>query len=289
MKRKVISPFLLALSLSVQSLVWTQAFAGDNGLPTAINSQSTAPKSIHRLYSDIDMRLSLATKKNMSACVAEQCEANHAFDVRVDRIGQQLAGIAYDLYPNLSKRVATFQFSVVDKKAEGTASNAKGDVVLFRGLQHLTLNDAALSFIIAREMGHVIGKHHTKNTSTKLIISAIASVVFPVAGLIAASSTAAQASTVTSLVTSVASTTTSLVGTRVAMISVKPKQLAESDAYANSLLESQNLDYHQVFNGLPKAEENSTSWLKDLQQSKLKLQARLKMKDVATTLAMQTY
>ena len=201
------------------------------------------------------------------------------------QLGQKLATVAYDLYPKLEKRVPYFQFSVVDKEAAGTASNAEGDIVLFRGLQYLALNDEALNFIIAREMGHVIGQHHTRNTATKLIISAIASVVFPVAGIIAASSTAAQASTISSVITSAASTATSYVGSKVAMVSVKPSQLAESDAIANSMLESQGLSYHQVLNGLPEAEENATSWLKDLQKSKLKLQARLKMQDYTIALA----
>ena len=53
-----------------------------------------------------------------------------------------------------------FTFGVVDKKNAGTASNGAGKVVLFRGLQHLELRDDALSFVIAREMGHVIGEHH---------------------------------------------------------------------------------------------------------------------------------
>lgn len=273
MSRTITIRILLVLSVSFQPLVWSQAWAGDRGL---INE----PTSIHRLYSDVDMRLSLVTKTNMPTCVAAQCKQNQTFDDRVQRIGQQLSGVAYNLYPNLINRVAVFKFSVADKVAEGTASNADGNIIIFRGLQQLTLNDEALSFIIAREMGHVIGKHHTKNTSTKLLISAVASVVFPVAGLIAASSTAAQASTVSTAVTSAASTATSLIGSEVAMISVKSTQLAESDAYANSLLESQEVDYQQVFNGLPMAQENQSDWLDDLQESKSKLQARLNMQRV---------
>lgn len=51
------------------------------------------------------------------------------------------------------------------------------------------------------------------------------------------------------------------------------------------MLERQSLNYHQVLNGLPEAEENATSWLKNLQKSKLKLQARLKMQDYTIALA----
>lgn len=280
MNRKSICPIVSAISLMAQPLFCGSAWADDNSL-------ISEPTAVHRLYSDVNMRLSLAITANMEACVAAQCQANQAFDDRVNRIGQQLAAIAYDLYPNLSKRVPSFQFAVVDKQVEGTASNADGDIVVFRGLQQQQLNDEALSFIIAREMGHVMGKHHTKNASTKLIISAVASVIFPVAGIIAASSTAAQASTVTSVVTSAASTATSLIGAKVAMIKVKPDQLTESDAYANSLLESQNQDYHLVFSGLPEAKARDTDWLKDLQLSKARLQSRLEFEDKATAIALK--
>jgi len=158
--------------------------------------------------------------------------------------------------------------------------------VVFRGLQNMSLNDEALSFIIAREMGHVIGQHHRKNSSTKLIISAIASFIFPVAGIIGASSTAAQASSASTLVTSAASTATSLIGSKVAMISVKPSQLAESDAIAKRLLQSQSKSLHMVVNGLPAQEVNSSSWLKDLQTSKALLSQQLKAD--ATAVALNT-
>lgn len=280
MNHKPIGTIVSAIILMVQPFICGTAKADDNSL-------IDEPTALHRFYSDVNMRLSLAVKPNMEACVAVQCQENQQFDERVNRIGQQLAAIAYDLYPNLSNRVPSFQFAVVDKQVEGTASNAAGDIVVFRGLQQQQLNDEALSFIIAREMGHVIGKHHTKNTSTKLIISAVASVIFPVAGIIAASSTAAQASTVTSVVTSAASTATSLIGAKVAMIKVKPDQLTESDAYANSLLESQNQDYQLVFKGLPEAEAGDTDWLKDLQLSKAKLQSRLQLEEKTTAIALQ--
>lgn len=275
MKKASLSPVLLALCLVVQPLAWTQAHAGDNAITS--------------LHSNINMHLGLAMKKNMAACVAQGCETNRAFDKRVQEIGQKLAVTAYDLYPNLEKKSSNFQFNIVDKEAAGMASNAGGNIVLFRGLQNLALNDEALSFIIAREMGHVIGQHHKRNTSTKLIISAVATFIFPVAGILGVSSTAAQASSVSSIVTSVASTATSFVGGKVAMLSVKPKQLAEADAYANSMLESHGLDYHLVFNGLPVLDDNATSWLKDLHKSKVKLRSRLKIQGHSTALAMATY
>jgi predicted Zn-dependent protease len=277
MKSQYLTSVVMVACLTLQPLVATKAFA-DGG------SLIPLPKSINTLYSNIDMKMSLVTKKNLAPCAAEQCEINQAFDQRVQSIGQKLAVAAFDLYPQIEKRITYFQFNVADKEDAGTASNAEGNIVIFRGLQNLNLNDEALGFIIAREMGHVIGQHHRKNSSTRLIISALASFIFPVAGIIGASSTAAQASSASSVVTSVASTATSYIGSKVAMISVKPSQLAESDAIAKSLLESQSENLHMVVNGLPIQEGNVTSWLKDLQTSKTHLSQQLRIE--ATSVAL---
>jgi len=279
MKNRHLTSAVLAVCLSLQPMVLTKAYAEGGSL-------IALPKSINNLYSNIDMKVSLATKKNMAPCEADECEVNRAFDERVQLIGQKLAIAAFDLFPQVDQRIAYFQFNVVDKEDAGTASNAEGNVVVFRGLQNMSLNDEALSFIIAREMGHVIGQHHRKNSSTKLIISALASFIFPVAGIIGASSTAAQASSASTLVTSAASTATSLIGSKVAMISVKPSQLAESDAIAKRLLQSQSESLHMVVSGLPDQQLNSSSWLRDLQTSKALLSQQLKVD--ATAVALNT-
>jgi predicted Zn-dependent protease len=277
MKRRYLSQAVMVVCLSIQPFAWTQAHADGNSL-------TSFPNSINQIYADIDTRLTLATKKNVAPCEAAECVSNHEFDERVQSIGQRLAVAAFDLYPNLEQRVPYFQFNVVDKDAIGAASNASGDIVLFRGVQTLGLNDEALSFVIAREMGHVIGQHHSKNSSTKLIISALASFIFPVAGIIGASSTAAQASSASTLLTSAASTATSYIGSKVAMISVKPSQLAESDTIAKNLLESQSRDLHLVVSGLPIQEASNSGWLKDLQTSKANLNQQLKIQ--TTTVAL---
>ncbi|MGZ9002116.1 MAG: M48 family metalloprotease [Methylophilus sp.] len=277
MKHRYLSQAVIIVCLSMQPFASTQVHADGNSL-------TSFPKSINQIYADIDMRLTLATKKDVTPCEAAECVSNLEFDERVQSIGQKLAVTAFDLYPNLAQRIPYFQFNVADKDAIGTASNASGDIVLFRGVQNLALNDEALSFVIAREMGHVIGQHHSKNSSTRLIISALTTLIFPVAGILGASSTAAQASSASTLVTSAASTATSYIGSKVAMISVKPSQLVESDAIAKSLLENQSGDLYLAVNGLPTQESNSTAWLKDLQTSKANLSKQLKTQ--STTVAL---
>jgi len=242
---------------------------------------SIVPDSISDIYSDVDMRVRLAAKPNAAPCVAVGCESQQEFDARVQQLGAQLSASAYRLYPTLKQRVPQFAFSVIDKKELSIASNSTGKVVLFRGLQNHELSDDALSFIMAREMGHVIGKHHTKNISTKLIISALASIAFPAFAVIGASSAAAQATTATTLLTSAASTATSMVGSEVALAKMKPSQLAEADEIALKLLSSQAWDLHSVASILQFDDFTQNSWTQDLHTSNTLLQQIVEAENLA--------
>jgi Peptidase family M48 len=187
---------------------------------------------------------------------------------------------------------------VVDKKDAGSASNAAGKIVIFRGLQQLALTDDALGFVMAREMAHVIGKHHNKNTSTKLIISALATILFPAVGIIGASSAATQATTATTLLTSAASTATSMLGSEVALAKMKPSQLLEADEIAVKVLnqlelktESNtrewNLREAASVLQLDPPESSPNNWLQDLQTSQHYLQQLVDNED-ATIVTLET-
>lgn len=249
------------------------------------NAPEAAP-SISDIYSDVDMRVRLAVKPDAAPCVAESCNLNQEFDARVQQLGAQLSASAYAVYPTIKKRVKQFTFGVVDKKDAGTASNGAGRVVLFRGLQQLELSDDALSFVMAREMGHVIGDHHASNTYTKLLISVVASVAFPALAVISASSAAAQATTATTLLTSAASTATSMVGSEVALARMKPTQLVESDEIALNLMNHQGWDMRSAASVLQFDEPDSTSpqngWMQDLQLSEVQLQRMVEDEELAT-------
>ena len=261
-------------------------------------NDSIVPAGISDAVSDVDMQLRLATKPNAEQCVAENCLQNQVFDSRVQQLGAQLTTTAYAQYPTLKKRVPSFVFSVADKKDAGTASNAGGKVVIFRGLQQLALTDDALSFIMAREMAHIVGKHHNKNTSTKLIISALATILFPAVGIIGASSAATQATTATTLLTSAASTATSMLGSEVALAKMKPSQLLEADDIAVKVLSQPAWSLHEwnlreVASVLQLDESDltststSNSWLQDLQTSQHYLQQLVDIED-NTIVALET-
>lgn len=229
------------------------------------NQGGSAPATISNIYSDIDMRMRLATKPNAQACTGETCVANNLFDTQVTELGERLAVTAYKTYPDLKERVKNFTFIVVDKKEPSMASNGAGKIVVFRGIQNLELSKDALNFILAREMGHVIGRHHNKNASTKIIFSVLASVLFPAVSLLSASNVAAQATT--TWATSIASTATSYLGSEAAISTIKPNQLIESDDIAIHLLEAQASDAQAIASNLTFAETETNGWLKDLHET----------------------
>ena len=109
------------------------------------------------VYSEFDMQLQLVTASDAPSCREAECAADRAFDRRILALGRRLADVAYRLYPDLHLRFPRFEFVVADKADAGAASSAGGTVVIYRGVRRLDLDDAALAFILAREMSHVIG------------------------------------------------------------------------------------------------------------------------------------
>ncbi len=248
------------------------AFAGSN--QTVPGSGTIVPgkdpiEGISYAYSDIDMRLRLAAKPDGKSCSGDACKENAAFDLQVQELGRRLAQLAYEIYPELKKRTPGFEFAVTDKKGIGCASSANGKVVVFRSVQNLDLGEEAMAFLIAREMGHVIARHHNDNAMTKILFSVLSGVLFPAVSLLSASSAAAQATTATSVMTSAASTVTSYVGSEVALSRIKPSQLTEADDISINLLMELGYTKAEMAQSLEfiVEKEQADGWEKDLYQS----------------------
>ena len=136
---------------------------------------------------------------------------------------------------------------MVDKQDAKIASSASGEVVLYRGLDDLALTNAELAFLLAREMGHVVLKHHDENAVSSLAVSIIANLLFPVYNIASGAAAAFSASTVQS--TAVASAA-SLAGSEVLKASFRPVQLLEADVFALELLNQAGWDCRQIAYGL---------------------------------------
>lgn len=265
------------MALALVALHTNMAYAAD------LDVEQGVPTGINHFYTDMDMRVRLATKPNEAPCSGDQCLENKIFDLQVQQIGQSLVTSAYQTYPELKKKVPHFLFNVVDKKEAGMASNGSGKIVVFRGIQHLNLSDDALAFVMAREMGHVIGGHHERNTSTKIFFSIMAGVLFPAVTLISASNVAAQATTASSVATSAASTATSYFGSEAAISRIKPTQLIESDDIAIKLLNNRSWDMHAVDTALQIDNSDGNSWIKDLLSTQKYLAGKIAQEDADVT------
>lgn len=198
--------------------------------------QMTAPTQVSAVYSEMNMQLFLVTEANTgSACTAGECELDRAFDRMVLRLGTRLAQSAFMNYPALAERFDKFEFVIAEKAGPGSTSNSAGTVVIFRGVQKLHLDEETLAFLIAREMGHVIGRHHEENSATTVLFSVLASVFLPVTSLISGSAALAQAAS-TSAMSTAATSAASFIGSKVTIASYQQEQSQEAGAVAFNLL-----------------------------------------------------
>ena len=257
--------------------------------------QLTAPDAVSEVYSGMDVELSLVTAGDGEACHDEACELDRQFDQQVARVGEGLSRAAHVLLDGQQVAVPEFKFEVAEKNKLATASSDEGRIVVMRGLQSLQLDDAGLAFLLAREMGHVIGRHHDENTGTRILISVLAGVLFPASGLFSASSAATQATatssvfSTTALSTAAASTATSVFGSMLVMDNMRPKQISESDYIAAHLVEQAGWPLDAVSTALAAAPvpEGEDAWAREYRESRSRITAWV-ADAMATRLALQS-
>jgi Zn-dependent protease with chaperone function len=93
-----------------------------------------------------------------------------------------LAAAAYASQPGLKDRVPAFTFTVAEKSEVGTTSDADGNIVIYRAAQGV--NETVLAFLIAREMGHVIARHHDEKSAATVVASVIVRLLLPATNLV---------------------------------------------------------------------------------------------------------
>jgi hypothetical protein len=244
-------------------------------------SQLVPPQSLQgfsAVYSEFDMHLQLVTATDAPACRETECAMDWAFDQRVLAIGRRLAWAAFRQHADLQLRFPRFDFLIADKADPGAASSAAGTVVIYRGVRRLNLDDGALAFILAREMGHIIAGHHDENVTTSVLIAVAAQLLFPVlnigawfssgasAATTAAATTAASTAVTTTAVTSVAS----FAGSRALRASDRPLQMREAESVAMKLLAAAGWDGREVgdqLEALRPALPDEPDWTAELRES----------------------
>ncbi len=245
-------------------------------------TQLVAPQPLQgfsAVYSEFDMHLQLVTATNSPACSEVECAADRAFDQRILALGRRLADVAYRRYPDLHLRFPRFEFVIADKVDPGAASSAGGTVVIFRGVRRLGLDDAALAFVLAREMSHVIAGHHDENVTTSILIAVAAQILLPVlnigalfssgAATTAAATTATTAAS-TAVTTTAVTSVASFAGSRALRASDRPLQVREAESIAMKLLVAAGWDGREVsdqLEALRPALPEEPDWTVELRES----------------------
>lgn len=191
-----------------------------------------APAEISAAYSAVEMQATLAVTPD-TRCVDDECIAAQAFRTQVQHVAERVSDGAYRLAFESNLPAPSFLVTVPGKDDIGTLSSAAGSIVVFDGLRSLQPQEALLAFLIAREMGHVLARHHEENSATSIGISIAVSLLFPMANILRGAEAAyATAATTASL----ASTAVSMAGSRIVRGIYRAEQQREADIYALTIL-----------------------------------------------------
>ncbi len=232
-----------------------------------------APTQISELYSQVSLRVKLALtpgeRRDPFDNPERECAGPTEFEERVARIGARLSVAAYRAYPTLAERIPRFVFAISDKLEPGVASTAGGLIVVLRPVSEISMSDDALAFIIAREMGHVISRHHEQNTAVSIAISVATTVLAPalnVAKLLAFATSSSSSAAAAAQATSSAA---SFAGSQAVIASYGERQRRTADGVALRLMPQAGYDARAVPAGLtpecPPTEP--TKWLRELHES----------------------
>lgn len=195
-------------------------------------------------------------------------ESAGRFALQVERIAVALQDGARKRYPELMQRSSTmpanrFNIFVIEGDALGSTSSANGRIALNAKLGASRPGDGWLAFVIAREMGHVIARHHEENSSASIVTSVIMNLLVPASGMVKSILTAG--------------------GSKAAAISKREVQAQEADAIALELLKSAGYRLHEVSLALqaPPALPDDSQWSKSFRISADRLIAEVQRSEFA--------
>lgn len=147
------------------------------------------------IHADIGFTIIGSSRQDPSCKVAGNCLAQAESDgamrfaLQVERVAAALQEGARVVYPDLAQRVPglldnRFDVYVVAGDEPGSASSANGRIALNAALGKPAPYDEWLAFVIAREMGHVIARHHEENSAASIATSLILNILLPGSGLL---------------------------------------------------------------------------------------------------------
>lgn len=178
-------------------LLLVAALLGLSGCATAPNQERTRMLDMPLALTHADLSFSMNTgirqyavcEGNNGCRTAAERGAAQRFALQVERVAATLQAGAQRLFPDLAQRApglagGQFDVYVVAGAEPGTASSANGRIALTAALGARKPYDDWMAFVIAREMGHVIARHHEENSASGIVTSVLMNILIPGSSLL---------------------------------------------------------------------------------------------------------
>lgn len=149
-----------------------------------------ADATIASIHSDIAFALTTGLRQSPSCTDAGDCSrrpdliAATRFDAKVKFVAAILESGVRELFPEIESRIPgsaddLFGVVVVESDEWKTASSASGRIAISTAMSSASSLEDFLAFAIAREMAHVIARHHEQNSTASILASLAMNVVVP--------------------------------------------------------------------------------------------------------------
>jgi predicted Zn-dependent protease len=232
--------------------------------------QVVVPTPVSEVYSEVDLQMKLATASPPTEEQSDDQCLQLEYQRHIRKLMERFVVTAKRLYPDLEEREIKFRFEVAPSAEAGVLSNAGGAVIVLQGTQDMHLPDSVLAYVIAREMGHVIARHHDENSAATVAFSVLTQVLFPAAALVKG---LAVLLPTTAAGTAITASAVSYLGATALKTTYRSDHLREAEEIALTLLAESGWD---VFDVAGEAEAvivkgDGSTWLEELGQSLARL------------------
>ena len=234
---------LISVSLALLACAGS-AFADGDALVS--DTPRPVPASLTALHSDLKFSLVTGIRADVTG---DETGATGLLARQTQRLVPALESAARGLYPKMMARVARFDVYVAQSADVETRSSPAGKIAIGSALADLRLTDDALAFVIAREMGHVLGGHHEDNSAASIVTSIIMNLLLPGSSLIKSA--------------------ISMASSELAASSDSERQAKEADEIAVRLLETAGYRIRNLALSLATApvDQGTGSWARSFRQS----------------------
>lgn len=223
---------------------------------------------------DLEFALRTEARSELMCKIERHCpdpvpsDAQRQFAGQVQRVGSALAVGALARYPAWVARLpgrsgGPFSIALVTGDGAASMSSADGRIAVNAALAEHAPDDRVVAFILAREMSHVLARHHAENASTGFFVSAFLNAVLPGSGIVKALLAAG--------------------GSRLATVRNAPAQAREADTMARELLTASGYRLRDVATSVAAARwpEDGDLWSAQFKASSAGLLAVVQQDDAA--------